>query len=164
MKFTNHITTFFLYFFLFPAILSSFNYVDAQETNGHASGRVLSEKNEIISHANVTVLHEPTQSKYVAVSRDDGYFYFFNIKSGGPYSITISSIGYESLNRTNLHIHLASEHFSINNSESSQFILQEKMVTLQEVVIDADNVNRYKSGIETNITHSGKMLQQSFMA
>jgi len=90
MNFTNHIATCFFYFFLFPVILSSFNYVDAQETNGHVSGRVLSEKNEIISHANVTVLHEPTQSKYVAVTRHDGYFHFFNIKPGGPYKINQS--------------------------------------------------------------------------
>ncbi len=67
----------------------SFNYVDAQETNGHVSGRALSDKSEPLDQATVTVIHEATQSKYVSITRNDGYFYFFNIKSGGPYSITI---------------------------------------------------------------------------
>ena len=49
------------------------------------AGRVLSNNKENLANATVTVIQEPTQNKYVSLTRDNGYFHFFNIKPGGPY-------------------------------------------------------------------------------
>jgi hypothetical protein len=37
-----------------------------QETNSNASGIVLSQEKEIVAGATVTVIHEPTQSRYIS--------------------------------------------------------------------------------------------------
>lgn len=49
----------------------------AQETNTNISGRVFSNNNEILPGATLTVIHEPTQNKYISLTRADGYFHFF---------------------------------------------------------------------------------------
>lgn len=154
IKLINCIRTCFLDFVFFSVIfLSPVIYVDGQETNSNGFGRVVSDNNETIASATVTVVHEPTQNKYVVVTRKDGSFYFFNLKPGGPYSIIISSIGYETLQKTNLYIHLTSKHFLLNDSEFTDFILQKRIVALQEIVINANPGNN-KNGIETIITSS----------
>jgi outer membrane receptor for ferrienterochelin and colicin len=129
-----------------------------QETNSNASGIVLSEETEIVAGATVTVIHEPTQSRYISATANDGSFYFFNLKPGGPYSVIISSIGYENSKIANLYIHLAGEHFLLENSQLSDFILAKKVVTLPEVNIKADDRTTNKSGIETTITTSALKL------
>src|SRR6188768_539499 len=139
------------HFFLFLFIFSSHD-LTAQETNSRASGKVFSDSNETVSGVTVTIIHEPTQNKYVDATRNDGYFHFFNLKPGGPYSVIFSSAGYETLKKTNLFIHLSGEHFFLGNSEVSDFFLQKKIMRLEEVVINAPD--RSKTGIETNIASS----------
>ena len=138
------------HFFLFLFIFSSHD-LTAQETNSRASGKVFSDSNETVSGVTVTIIHEPTQNKYVDATRNDGYFHFFNLKPGGPYSIIFSSAGYESLKKTDLFIHLTGEHFFFGDVEIAEFFLQKKMISLDEVVIGSRN-DRNKSGIETNIS------------
>lgn len=139
------------YYLLIPLPLLSIQ-LNGQETNSHASGRVLSEQNVPVAGANVTIIHEPTQSKYAAQTREDGYFYLFNVKPGGPFCLTISSAGFETMKITNLFVHLTSQHFLFNNAELPDFILQKQIITLEEIVIHAENFTTNKRGIETNIT------------
>jgi hypothetical protein len=123
-----------------------------QETNSRASGRVFSDSNEIAAGIIVSLIHEPTQNKYANITGNDGYFHFFNLKPGGPYSITVSSAGYEILKINSLFIHLNSEHFLLDNTEIIDFRLQKKIITLDNVVINAGN--KTKTGLETNTTSS----------
>jgi hypothetical protein len=125
-----------------------------QETNSRASGRVFSENNENIDGATVIVIHEPTQNEYSVVTTKDGYFHLFNLKPGGPYSIIISSAGYETSRKNNLFAYLTGDYFFLDNAEITDFILQKKTITLSEVITHANNSNSNKSGIETNISRS----------
>ena len=151
MKWPYYTTACFLcafFFFIVPPVWS-------QETNSHLSGRVLSDKKETFPAATVTVIHEPTQNKYVSLTSNDGYFHFFNVKPGGPYSIIISYVGYETLKEINLYINLNSDHFSAsNNAESTNFILKKKTDTLQGIILNSNNFSKTKNGAETNITSS----------
>ncbi len=142
-----------LYILLFFQFAGSV-ILHAQETNSLASGRVSSEDDEKLVGVTVTLIHEPTQNKYVSVTRSDGYFHFFNLKPGGPYTIVFSSVGYETLKRANLFIHLSGEYFFAGNNGIADFLIQKKMVTIDGVVIDAGNNGRLRNGIETNITTS----------
>lgn len=126
----------------------------AQETNSSVSGKVLSDNIEIPNGVSITIVHEPTQTKYVSVVRNNGYFNFFNLKPGGPYSIIFTSAEYDSLKETNLFIHLGSEYFLRENTEIQEFALQKKTVTLNEIFVDADMSKRNKTGLETIITAS----------
>ncbi|MEO6611066.1 MAG: carboxypeptidase regulatory-like domain-containing protein [Chitinophagaceae bacterium] len=126
----------------------------AQETNSRASGRVLLENHETPVQATVTVIHEPTQNKYISVTQPGGYFDLFNLKPGGPYTILVSYTGYELLKKTNLFIHLSGEHFLSGDAEIIDFFLEKKIITLSGVVISSMAPNKGKNGIETTIPRS----------
>ncbi len=121
-----------------------------QETNSRASGRVFSDSNEILAGITISIIHEPTQNKYVATTGEDGYFHFFNLKPGGPYTIILSSAEVGTLTKKNLFLHLGAENFSFNNSEITEFYLQRKSILLDEVVLAAVK-KKTKTGIETNV-------------
>ena len=137
----------FFIFFLF----SSFNSF-GQETNSRASGRVYSEYNEKIDGATVALVHEPTQTTYASITRTDGFFSFFNLKPGGPYTVIITSIGYDTLKKSNLYIHLTDGNFLLDNREIAEFTLRKKVTSLEEVKIIGRNNSGSKTGIETIIT------------
>ena len=132
-------------------LLSSFDSF-GQETNSRASGVVYSEDNEKIVGATITLIHEPTQNKYSSVTYTNGFFNFFNLKPGGPYTIIISSVGYEILKQPNLFIHLTDGTLLVDNKEITEFVLQKKSTSLSEVTVNSKNTNGTKSGIETIIT------------
>ena len=85
--------------------------LNAQETNSHVSGIVKSEKNEVLPNATVVLVHEPTKNIYFSQTNSKGYFHFFNIKPGGPYSITVSYTGFQTLLRTNLSLNYGIANF-----------------------------------------------------
>ena len=126
----------------------------AQETNSQVSGKIISDKNEILPGSTVTAIHEPTKNIFITQSRSDGYFYFSNLKSGGPYTIAISYTGYEKLTKTNLffNFNYSNQFFTISNNEHIDFVLHEKKDTLRTVIINRKFFNKNKAGIETNIT------------
>jgi len=125
----------------------------AQETNSRALGRVFSDDGEKIASVTITVIHEPTQNRYVVTTGEDGYFHFFNLKPGGPYSIILSSAGFETFTKNNLFLHLGTEKFIFNNSEITEFFLQKKNVILDEVVIKGIN-GKTKTGTETTFSNA----------
>ena len=127
-------------------------YFLGQETNSRASGRIILEDDKVGVAATAMLVHESTQDKYASISSNDGYFYFFNLKPGGPYTLVISSVGYDTLKKTNLFTHLTSDHFFQDNTEVADFFLHKKIVTLREVIVKAPNDRGTRSGIETNIT------------
>ena len=137
------------WFFLF--IIS--NYAFSQETNSNVSGIVKSEKNEVLQSATVVIVHEPTKNTYFTQTNEKGYFFFFNIKPGGPYSITISYTGFEPLLKKNLFINYIGQNFFsyLQGDEFSEFILKEKNNVLDEITLKAIKQSAPKFGMETNI-------------
>jgi hypothetical protein len=149
MKCHQYIINSYLYILFSFIILSA----DAQETNSQVTGKIITEKTEILSGATVTAIHEPTKNTFVTQSRSDGFFHFFNLKPGGPYSITVTSVGYETVKKENVFVNLnSSDHFfNLSNNEAIDFILREKNTTLQEVIVKKLVAN--KTGIETDINN-----------
>ncbi|MEO7394751.1 MAG: carboxypeptidase regulatory-like domain-containing protein, partial [Chitinophagaceae bacterium] len=134
-------------------ILSSLQPTFSQETNTNVSGIIKSEKNELLAGAIVKVIHQPTENTYINISRNDGSFNIFNLKPGGPYSVTISFNGYETITKKNLSLGFNSSNyfFEPSNHEVIDFILQEKQTLLKEVIVQAPLKIQSKSGIETSI-------------
>jgi hypothetical protein len=125
----------------------------SQETNSNVSGVVKTEKNDILRYATVVVVHEPTKNTYYTQTDAQGYFYFFNIKPGGPYSITISYTGFEPLLKKNLYISYAAQNFYslLQDDQFSEFILKEKNNVLDEVMVNAGKQAAPRFGLESNI-------------
>src|SRR5258708_6316175 len=64
-------------------------------TTASLSGVVTSEKGEALPSANVIVVHDPTGTRYGTSSRETGAYNIPNMKIGGPYTITVSLLGYK---------------------------------------------------------------------
>jgi outer membrane receptor for ferrienterochelin and colicin len=128
-------------------------HIFSQETNSNVSGIVKSERNEVLQNATIVVVHEPTKNTYSTQTNEKGYFYFFNIKPGGPYSISISYTGFEPLLKKNLFISYTAQNFYsyLQGDQFSEFILKEKNNVLDEVTIKAKKHQEPRFGTETNI-------------
>ncbi len=71
--------------------------VMAQVTTSSMSGKVTVEgSNEAIIGATVQAVHQPSGTKYMAVTNIDGRFNIQGMRAGGPYVVTVSYIGYQS--------------------------------------------------------------------
>jgi hypothetical protein len=140
-------------FFLFALALAVCFFSSAQETNTNVSGIVRTETKELLQNATVIVVHEPTKNTYTTTTNAKGYFYLFNIKPGGPYSIRISYSGLEPLLKTDLFLGYAATSFYsyLHGIEFSEFIVKEKDNHLDTVTVQAGKVGKAKYGTETSI-------------
>jgi len=67
----------------------------SQVTTSNIKGLILDETSEPLPGANVVAIRIPTGTKYGAATNIDGRFNLLNLRVGGPYSITISFVGYK---------------------------------------------------------------------
>ena len=59
------------------------------------SGRVVDNSGETLPGANVVATHMPSGTRYGAVTNIDGRYTIPGMRVGGPYSVTVSFIGFE---------------------------------------------------------------------
>jgi Outer membrane receptor for ferrienterochelin and colicins len=137
--------------------------VFSQETNSNVSGIVKSDKKELLAGASIIVTHQPTKNTYTASSRNDGKFYFSNLKPGGPYSITITYSGYETLTKENLFLDFSSSanFYDAANNNAVEFILTEKATLLKEVIAKNNLEIKNTPGIESSINNRQLLLLPS---
>ena len=84
-----------IYFFaalFFGLAISSF----AQVTTSDIRGLVVDDQNAPLPGANVVAVHTPTGTKYGGTTNLDGRFNLLNMRVGGPYTVTVSFIGFQS--------------------------------------------------------------------
>ncbi len=63
-------------------------------TSGAMTGTVVDPQNQPVPGATVTAVHEPSGSRYEAVSRADGRFSILGMRVGGPYTVTANLSGF----------------------------------------------------------------------
>ena len=107
-------------------MISSYG-VSAQETTSEIQGLV-SDGKAGLPGVNVVAIHLPTGTKYGTSTRIDGRYNLPNLKIGGPYTITVSFIGFKSETENDVTLLLGQSH-------KSNFVLKEATTTLQEVVV-----------------------------
>ncbi len=73
----------------------SVSFAIAQVTTSNIKGLILDEASQPLMGANIVVIHTPTGTKDGAASNFDGRYNLLNLRVGGPYSITVSYIGYK---------------------------------------------------------------------
>ena len=122
----------------------------AQVTNSALSGKVTMQdtKEEIIG-ATVQAVHEPSGTKYAAVTNVSGRFTIQGMRNGGPYTITVSYIGYETKTFKGITLQLG-ETYDLN------VWLSENASELTEIVVSgkASKFAGEKTGASTNINNS----------
>lgn len=121
----------------------------AQITTSSMNGKVVDSNNEAVIGATVQAVHEPSGTLYGAITNVDGRYAIQGMRPGGPYTITISYVGYQSKAYKNVALQLG-EVYSLDSeiSESSEM--------LSEVVITgtASKFSVEKTGATTNINQA----------
>ena len=121
----------------------------AQVTTSAISGVVLDEKNQGLPGANIMAIHVPSGTQYVTTSRVGGLFDLSNIRTGGPYKISISFVGYETTVINDVYLSLGQE-LELNSE------MKVTGVNIQEVVISGQQdpiFNADHTGASTNINN-----------
>ena len=105
--------------------------VNAQVTTSALSGKVIDENKEPVIGATVVAVHEPSGTLYGAVTNVDGRYTIQGMRTGGPYKIEISYVGYQKTAYTDLYLELG-------NTLSLNADLHPSSELLDEVVVVAD--------------------------
>ena len=107
------------------------NIVFAQgTTTASISGRIIDENGEPLPGATVRAIHTPTGTEWGNVADFDGFFRLPALKVGGPYTITVSFVGFENKEREGVYLSLG-QTYNLNTT------LEETTTELQEIVISA---------------------------
>ena len=59
----------------------------AQVTTSSMSGQIADESGEPLIGAAVVAVHEPSGTKYYAITNNDGRYTITGMRSGGPYTV-----------------------------------------------------------------------------
>jgi hypothetical protein len=117
--------------------------VAAQETTSDIAGQVTGEKNPL-GGATVVAVHTPSGSTYKTTTRPDGRFNLPNVRIGGPYTITVTYVGYETASQENIMLTLGQEY-------KADFALLPETKKLNEVTVTSAG----NGGKVFNSSHTG---------
>lgn len=139
-----------LYKVLFTLVLSFMSAaVFAQGvTSAAIQGSVTDENGEELIGATVVAVHQPTGTKYGTTTNLEGGYILPNVKTGGPYTLNVSYIGYQS--------HQIQD-FDLALGQKARFDVQLESTTqeLETVVVTANKnqvINSNRTGAATNIS------------
>jgi len=137
----KQITT--LFMFIFTCSLSF-----AQVTTSSIKGAISDEANAGLPGANVVAVHTPTGTTYGAATDIDGRFNLVNLRVGGPYTITVSYVGYSDQSFTDVFL-------TLGKTENLTLSLTPDAAQLDAVVITVNSANGVfgsdRTGAETNV-------------
>ncbi len=91
---------------LFAMFVAASTILGQGLTNAGINGKVSDENDKAMPGATVLVVHQPTGTQHGIVSDNSGYFRLPNLIVGGPYTITISFVGYDDFVRSNVYLNL----------------------------------------------------------
>lgn len=123
----------------------------AQVTTSGISGKVTSNNEEVIG-AHIQAVHTPSGTKYVAVTNVNGRYSIQGMRTGGPYEVTVTYVGYDTKTVRNITLQLG-ETYSLNVNMS------ETATELSNVVVEgiASKFSNEKMGSVTNISNEEMM-------
>lgn len=129
--------------FFLVAMLMLFATAGAQVTTSSMSGKVSAQDESIIG-ATVVAVHEPSGTRYGTVTNASGQFNLQGMRTGGPYKVEVSYVGYQTAIYTGVNLSLGENYvLNISLKESSE-LLDEVTVTAQRTV--------EKMGTVTNVS------------
>ena len=135
--------------FLTAVMLTFSLTIMAQVTTSALSGKVTMEdtKEDVIG-ATILAVHEPSGTKYTAVTNISGRFAIQGMRNGGPYTVTVSYIGYDTKTYKEITLDLG-ETFNL------PVVLSENANELKEIVVSgkASKFAAEKTGASTNINN-----------
>jgi hypothetical protein len=122
--------------------------LSAQVTTSSIQGQVLDGQGEVLPGANIVATHEPSGTRYGAVSNLDGRFNIANMRIGGPYTLAISFIGYRSSSYAGVVLNLGTP-YVLNAT------LRDDSTELTEVLVSGQKSFEFdgnRTGTSTNVS------------
>ncbi len=131
------------------SLLFMFSNVFAQGvTTASLSGHVFDQNGQPLIGANVVAVHDPTGTRYGASTRDNGQYNIRNMRIGGPYTVTVSYVGYQERKQSNVFLKLAED-------ANVDFVMAEEAIAGQEVTVVGqmdDVLNSGRTGAATYVS------------
>jgi len=144
----------YLVLFAFLAVIFS-GY--SQVTTSGMIGKITGANNESLPGATVVAVHEPSGTQYGTIANSEGRFTLQGMRTGGPYKVEVSFVGYNKETYTEITLFLG-ESFVLNVT------LKEDKVEVGEVIVVGFKPSAFgtnKSGISTNISNEQMTLLPS---
>ena len=125
-------------------------FLFSQETTSQILGTV-SDGKAGLGGATVVALHTPTGTKYTTTTRKDGRFNLAGLRVGGPYTVTITFVGFKEEKQQDISL-------SIGQDYTADFTLKAEAKELSEVVVTTSRQNKVfnssRTGAQEIITRS----------
>ena len=120
--------------------------LNAQITTSAISGLIVDETEQPMIGAVVTATHTPSGTEYKATSNTEGRYNIQGMRPGGPYTVTVSYIGYEKPEISGIQLQLG-------NTFNLDVPMALNSTALDEVVVvgSASKFQTEKTGAVTNI-------------
>ena len=129
------------------------NVAYAQVTTASLGGRIVDQNGETIIGAAVIATHTPSGTTYGAVTNADGRYTMNGMRTGGPYVIEVSCLGYQTVKFTEIKLALG-ENYVLDG------YLEEDAQALKEAVVVATPASRFaatKTGASVNVSNEEMM-------
>lgn len=102
----------------------------AQITSAQVEGKITDTQGETLPGVAVTLTNTATGFSTSTQTNGEGRFLIANVNAGGPYTITISYVGFQQQQKSDINLNLGSAIFNFKMNDKSQ--------DLSEVVVKAD--------------------------
>jgi hypothetical protein len=121
--------------------------LQAQVTTASINGNVSDKNGQPLPGANVRAIHVPSGSQYGISTRDDGGYTLPSLRVGGPYTLTVTYVGYRKQEITDITLQLS-------QTARFDFKLSEEAVQAAEVIVRAERspvLSASRTGATTNV-------------
>ncbi len=116
-------------------------------TTASMQGSVRDDSGETLPGANVVAVHTPSGTRYGGVTNMEGRFVIPNVRVGGPYTVTVSFIGFENQVYEGINLGLG-QNYALNVEMSEGIDLEAvEVITARGSMLDAD-----RTGAALNLT------------
>ena len=107
-------------------------------TSSSISGNVLDKTSQSLPGASVIAIHAPSGTKYSASTDYTGNFRISNMRVGGPYTVTVTYVGYKTFEENEVYLQLG-------DSRDFKIKLEDETNQLEEIVVKASKDNTFNS-------------------
>ncbi len=117
-------------------------------TTSAISGSVAGAAGNPLPSASIQAVHEPSGTRYGTLSRADGRFFIPGMRVGGPYTVTVTLIGYATQQRTEVVLNLGV-------ATDLAFTLQESAVQLEGITVTSERdaiISSERTGAATSVS------------
>ena len=121
----------------------------AQVTTSSLAGQIVDEGGEPLIGVAVVAVHTPSGTQYYAVTNEEGRYAIQGMRTGGPYEVTMSLIGCQTVIVPDIVLSLAETY-------QQNAVLKTATEQLAEAVVVATALSRFsteKTGAATNISN-----------